>query len=86
MPNIKSAEKRVKTQAARAMRNKAVKTNLKTTLKKADAALVKYDDSTPETVKIAVKKLDQAVAKGILHKNNAARKKSKLVKQLNAAK
>jgi small subunit ribosomal protein S20 len=85
MPNIKSAEKRVKTQAARAMRNKAVKTNLKTTLKKADAALIARDENTAETVKVAVSKLDQAVTKGILHKNNAARKKSRLAKQLNAA-
>ncbi|MDR0903242.1 MAG: 30S ribosomal protein S20 [Ruminococcus sp.] len=86
MPNIKSASKRVKTQAARALRNKAVKSNLKSTLKKADAALATPGENTAEAVKTAVIKLDQAVTKGILHKNNAARKKSRLVKLLNAAK
>jgi small subunit ribosomal protein S20 len=86
MPNIKSASKRVKTQAARALRNKSVKSNLKSTLKKADAALQTPGENTAEAVKTAVIKLDQAVTKGILHKNNAARKKSRLVKLLNAAK
>jgi small subunit ribosomal protein S20 len=83
MPNIKSASKRVKTQAAAAARNKAVKSNLKSTLKKTDAA-IKTGEGKAEAVRIAVKKIDQAVAKGILHKNTAARKKSKLVKLSNA--
>ncbi|MDR0943139.1 MAG: 30S ribosomal protein S20 [Ruminococcus sp.] len=85
MPNIKSASKRVKTQAVRAMRNKAVKSNLKSTLKKADAALVSGEGAA-EAVKTAVIKLDKAASKGILHKNNVARKKSRLARQLNAAK
>jgi small subunit ribosomal protein S20 len=85
MPNIKSASKRVKTQAVRAMRNKAVKSNLKSTLKKADAAL-QTGEGAAEAVKTAVIKLDKAASKGILHKNNVARKKSRLARQLNAAK
>jgi small subunit ribosomal protein S20 len=85
MPNIKSASKRVKTQAVRAMRNKAVKSNLKSTLKKADAAL-QAGEGAAEAVKTAVIKLDKAASKGILHKNNVARKKSRLARQLNAAK
>jgi small subunit ribosomal protein S20 len=84
MANIKSAEKRVRIAAKNNLRNKAVKTNLKSTLKKADAALVAHDGTTKAAVMAAVKKLDQAVTKGVLHKNNAARKKSKLVKLLNA--
>jgi small subunit ribosomal protein S20 len=84
MANIKSAEKRVRIAAKNNLRNKAVKSNLKTTLKKADAALAAKDGTTKEAVMAAVKKLDQAVTKGVLHKNNAARKKSKLVKLLNA--
>jgi small subunit ribosomal protein S20 len=82
MPNIKSASKRVKTQATAAARNKAIKTNLKSTLKKADAA-ISTGEGSADAVKIAVKKIDQAVSKGILHKNTAARKKSKLVKLAN---
>jgi small subunit ribosomal protein S20 len=85
MPNIKSASKRVKTQAVRAMRNKAVKSNLKTVLKKADAALT-TGEGAAEAVKTAVIKLDKAASKGILHKNNVARKKSRLARQLNATK
>ncbi|MDR0991962.1 MAG: 30S ribosomal protein S20 [Ruminococcus sp.] len=84
MANIKSAEKRVRIAAKNNLRNKAVKSNLRSTLKKADAALNANDGTSKEAVKAAVKKLDQAVTKGVLHKNNAARKKSKLVKLLNA--
>jgi small subunit ribosomal protein S20 len=84
MANIKSAEKRVLTSAKRTLRNKAVKSNLKSTLKKADAALAAKDGTAKEAVPVALKKLDQAVTKGILHKNTAARRKSKLAKSLNA--
>jgi small subunit ribosomal protein S20 len=85
MANIKSAEKRVLTAAKRNLRNKAVKSNLKSTLKKADAALLSKDATSSEAVKTALKKLDESVTKGIMHKNTAARKKSKLAKRLNAA-
>jgi small subunit ribosomal protein S20 len=84
MANIKSAEKRVLTAAKRNLRNKAVKSNLKSTLKKADAALLAKDGTSSEAVKAALKKLDESVTKGIMHKNTAARKKSKLAKRLNA--
>ena len=79
MPNIKSAKKRVKVNAKKAAANKARKSNLKTVLKNADVA------TDNETVKIAIKKVDQACAKGLMHKNKAARKKSQLAKKLNAA-
>lgn len=79
MPNIKSAKKRVKVNATKAATNKARKSNLKTVLKNADVA------TDNETVKIAIKKVDQACAKGLMHKNKAARKKSQLAKKLNAA-
>lgn len=78
MPNIKSAKKRVLVNETKAMHNKAVKSNLKTVLKKADAAIVANSENKAEAVKLAIKKLDQAAAKGILHKNTAARKKSQL--------
>ena len=79
MPNIKSAKKRVQVAAVRQARNKAAKTALKTVLKKADA------DTNEQSVKAAVKAVDKAAAKGIIHKNTAARKKSQLTKKLNAA-
>ena len=84
MPNIKSAKKRVLVSASKTARNKAVKSNLKTTIKKAEAAIVEGGDSR-EAIRLAIKRIDQAQAKGILHKNTAARRKSKLVRKLNNA-
>lgn len=86
MPNIKSAKKRVKVANAKAMQNKMVKSNLKTVIKKADAATAAKADNSEAAVKAAIKAVDQACAKGIMHKNCAARKKSQLAKKLNAAK
>ncbi len=79
MPNIKSAKKRVKVIAAKTLQNKMIKSNLKTVIKAADA------EKSHEAVKLAIKKVDQACAKGLMHKNKAARKKSQLAKKLNAA-
>ena len=84
MPNLKSAKKRVKVIATKTLINKAANSELKTTLKKANAAIANNDANKAEAVRVAVKKLDQAVAKGILHKNAAARKKSQLAKKANA--
>ncbi len=86
MPNIKSAKKRVKVSEANAMRNKAVRSDLKTALKKADVAIKDNAADKEAVVKVAVAKIDKAAGKGLLHKNNAARKKSNLVSKLNAAK
>lgn len=83
MPNIKSAKKRVKVIANKTMLNKAVKSNLRTVIKKANLALETSDANSAEVVKLAIKKIDQAAAKGILHKNTAARKKSQLASKLN---
>lgn len=85
MPNIKSAKKRVKVNAVKAQRNKSTKTALKTAIKKADAAIAANADNKDVLVKDAFKKIDQAAAKGILHKNNAARKKSALALKANKA-
>ena len=81
MPNIKSAKKRVLVSQAKAARNKARKSALKTAIKKANAA---EGDERQALVQAAIQKVDQAAAKGLLHKNNAARKKSALAKLLNA--
>lgn len=83
MPNIKSAKKRVLVSAANNERNKAYRSALKTAIKKADVAIETKDANASDAVKAAVKKIDQATVKGILHKNNAAHKKSALVKRLN---
>lgn len=85
MANIKSAKKRILVNQAKTEQNKRLKTNLKTVLKKADAAIESNAADKNEAVKLAVKKIDQACAKGILKKNTASRKKSKLVLHLNRA-
>ena len=82
MPNIKSAKKRVKVIQTRTARNKAIKSDLKTALKKADAAVNENAENMAEVVKAAIKKVDMACTKGIMHKNKAARKKSQLAKKL----
>ena len=106
MPNIKSSKKDVISSKIAYEKNKAdkseLKTNLKkfdaavvsgdkaaadaaykTAIKKADLAIVNGDENRAEAVKAAVKKIDQACAKGLLHKNNAARKKSSMTLKLN---
>ena len=85
MANIKSAKKRVKVIATKTARNKATKSALKTAIKKAYFAVDTNADNKQEAVRFAIKKLDQASAKGILHKNTAARRKSNLAKRLNAS-
>ena len=84
MPNIKSAKKRVKVIEAKTLRNKMIKSDLKTALKKADSAVANNSADKAEAVKTAIKKVDMACTKGIIHKNKAARKKSQLAKSLNA--
>ena len=83
MANIKSQKKRNITNAKRAERNKAVKSELKTRVKTATATI--GDDHNDEAVRLAVKRLDMAAAKGVIHKNQAARRKSRLMKKVAAA-
>jgi small subunit ribosomal protein S20 len=83
MPNIKSAKKRVTVNKAKAMRNKSANSALKTAIKKAHMAVESGAADKAAVVTAAIKKVDQAQAKGLLHKNNAARKKSALAKLLN---
>ena len=85
MPNIKSAKKRVKVIATKTRRNRALNSNLKTTIKKAEAALAGSSSDSTAAVTLAIKKIDQAAAKGLLHKNTAARRKSRLARKLHAA-
>ena len=85
MPNIKSAKKRVVVSNKRAMRNKSTNSALKTAIKKANLAIESGAADKEALVTVAIKKIDQAAAKGLLHKNNAARKKSALVNRLHQA-
>ena len=83
MPNIKSAKKRVITNANRAERNKAAKSALRTAVKKADIAIANDSEDKAQAVKAACAKLDKAATKGLIHKNNAANQKSRLTKAAN---
>lgn len=86
MPNIKSAKKRVKVSATKTLQNRMLKGNLKAALKAANAAIEQDAANKAEAVKVAYKTIDQSAAKGIIHKNMAARKKSQIASKLNAAK
>ncbi|WP_066064046.1 30S ribosomal protein S20 [Neobacillus soli] len=85
MPNIKSAIKRVKTNEARNAQNTTVKSATRTAVKKVEAAITLNDAAAAkEALVTATSKLDKAAAKGLIHKNAAARKKSRLMKKTNA--
>ena len=84
MPNIKSAKKRVLIAKVNNERNKMAKSALKTTLKKFEAAVAEGNKEQADSAyTAAVKSIDQAVKKGIIHKNNAARKKSSIALKMN---
>jgi small subunit ribosomal protein S20 len=82
MANIKSQKKRNLQNARRHERNKAVRSELKTRVKQADRAAAEASDDADDSVRRAVKALDMAAAKGIIHKNQAANRKSKLMKRV----
>ena len=84
MPNIKSAKKRVLVSKVNNERNKMAKSALKTTLKKFEAAVAEGNKEQADSAyTAAVKSIDQAVKKGIIHKNNAARKKGSIDLKMN---
>ena len=83
MANIKSQKKRNLTNAKAAERNKAVRSEMKSRTKRANTSL--GQDGSEEDVRSAIKMIDSAAQKGIIHKNAAARKKSRLMKKANAA-
>jgi len=86
LPNIKSAIKRVKVTQTKTLRNKRIKSDLRTAIKKFEAALMENDvEKAKALYPIVTKKLDMAAAKGTIHKNAASRKKAKLALRLNAA-
>lgn len=84
MPNIKSAIKRVKTSEKAAQRNRVVKTRMRTSVKKFEvAAEAGEKENLKELYLNAVSNVDRAASKGVIHKNNSARKKSQLTKKYN---
>ncbi len=84
MPNIKSAKKRVLVNKAKALQNKTARSALKTDIKKFEAAVAEGNRVEAEgAYKVAVKAVDKAAASGLLHKNNAANKKSGMTLKLN---
>jgi small subunit ribosomal protein S20 len=87
MPNTPSAIKRMRQEERRRAHNNSIKSRVKTYITKARAAISSpaIDAATAEAaVRAAVSELDRAAKKGVIHKNNAARRKSRLMKQLNA--
>jgi small subunit ribosomal protein S20 len=85
LPNIKSAKKRVKLSTLKRSANVAQRSALKTVLKKSLSSIAAGDVVVAKTdLTLAIKKLDTAAAKGLIHKNQAARRKSRLMKKLNA--
>ena len=87
MPNIKSAAKRLRQSQGRRIQNRAVKQELRTRCRKVDEALEAGDVGTAgEALKVASKRLDQAAAKHVIHRNAAARTKSRLSARIKAAK
>ena len=85
LANIKSAKKRIKVAQARNLRRTSAMSALKTAVKKFDLAFSEGNkEKAKEAMMLAVKKLDQAGSKGLLHKNNVANKKSKIMKKFNS--
>ncbi len=82
MANIKSQIKRNRQNEMRRLRNKATKSEIKTRVKTAVSAAAAGAENSDEAVRIAMKRLDKAASKGIIHKNQAARRKSRLMKRL----
>lgn len=86
MPNIKSAEKRVKIIEKKTLRNNMIKSGYKTAVKKFEAAVANNDPEVKNLFADATRKVDQACSKGVLKKNTAARKKSRMSKLMNTVK
>ena len=84
MANIKSAKKRILVSATRAERNKAIRSKVKTSIKKVEAAVETKDKAVAEAaLVVAISDINKAASKGIYHKNNSSRKISRLTKAVN---
>lgn len=85
MANTKSAQKRIRSNERRHMRNQMYRSRVKTVIRKAEQ-LIFTGQTSDEAIREAVSTLDKAAVKGIIHKNNAARRKSRLLKKLTSYK
>ena len=84
MANIRSAKKRILVNQTKAARNKAIRSKVKTAIKKVDAAVVAGDKAAAQAALLAATtEIDKAASKGVYHKNNASRKVSRLAKAVN---
>ena len=81
MANIRSQIKRNRQTVKRQARNKAVRSELRTRTKKANAAIDEDAEHADEAFRLAIKRIDKAAAKGVIHKNQAANRKSRLMKR-----
>lgn len=84
MANIKSQIKRNRTNEKARLRNKAARSEVKTRIKTAVASVSAGSETAAEDLRLAVKRLDKAAARGIIHKNQAANRKSRLIRRINA--
>jgi small subunit ribosomal protein S20 len=82
--NIKSQIKRNKTNEKRRLRNKSVRSELRTRVKVAVNTAAEGGEESTEALRLAIKRIDKAAASGVIHKNQAARRKSRLVKRVQA--
>jgi len=86
MANSPSARKRIRVTARRTLRNRMVKSRMRTAIKRYEAALSEGDVQTStELLNKATSQIDRAAAKGVIHKNEASRRKARLAKRLNAS-
>ncbi|MDN7240422.1 30S ribosomal protein S20 [Planococcus sp. N028] len=81
MPNIKSAIKRVRTNETKNAQNAHVRSTMRSSVRKADTAVLNNAENANDTLKAAIKQVEKAASKGLIHKNTAARKKSRLMKK-----
>jgi small subunit ribosomal protein S20 len=86
LANTRSAKKRIRQTARRHANNRVVRTRARSTVKQAKTALESSDPAAETAVRKAISELDRAAAKGVIHKNNAARRKRRLAKRLAASK
>ncbi len=85
MANIKSAKKRILVTETKAARNKAIRSEVKTSIKKVEAAVAANDkEAAKVALSVAISTIESAASKGVYHKNNAARKVSRVTKLVNA--
>lgn len=85
MANTRSAQKRIRSDERKRLRNQKVRSRVRTFVKKAEQSISAQDEVTVESIRQACSELDKAVSKGVLHKNNAARRKSRLMAKFNKA-